>query len=160
VSDPAEAARHAEALATARAFGRASGAERVVLLLDEGETAPPAMIEWEAGDRLRVTQGETAHELTGAAAGGRPKDLPAVRAIPAGTLDIDLEIGRLEAPIGAIDHLAESVAALAAAFGGRSVATADFPTRREDQRLTIAARIGEPAILAVGEESFELPRSA
>jgi hypothetical protein len=152
-----EVGRYADALATARAFGRAAGALRVVLLVDRGEEAGAAMVEWEAGDRLRVTEGETTHELTGAAAGGRPRDLPAVRSVPASALDLDPETGELEAPIGTIAHLAESVVALAGAFGGRSVATAEFPTRRPEQPLTLAGRAGEPVVLAVGDRRFELP---
>ena len=54
-------------------------------------------------------------------------------------------------------NLGEAVLGLAAAFGGRSVATADFPTRDADRPLTIAARQGEPIVLAVGEEQFVLP---
>jgi len=154
---PAAVARHAVALATVRAFGRAAGAERVVLLVDQGEEAPVAMVEWLEGDRLVVVEGEAAHELTGAAAGARPKALPEVRQIPAATLDLDEERGELAAPLGAVQHLAEAVLALAAAFGGRSVATAEFSTRRPERPLTVAGRPGEPVVLAVGEHRFELP---
>ena len=61
------------------------------------------------------------------------------------------------APIGAIANLAEAVLSLAGAFGGRSVATADFPTRDPEQLLTIAARPGEPVVLAVGDQQFAMP---
>ncbi len=157
MTGPPALARHARALATARAFGRAAGAERVVLLIDQGEDAPVAMVEWELPDTARVTEGEATHELAGADAGARPAELPEVRAIPASTLEMDPETGELAAPIGAVAHLAETVVALASAFGGRSVATADFPTRRPELPLTVAGRAGEPVILAVGEQRFELP---
>jgi hypothetical protein len=49
------------------------------------------------------------------------------------------------------------VLALARAFGGRSVATAEFGTRDPDLPLTIVARDGEPLLLAVGDGRFELP---
>jgi hypothetical protein len=52
------------------------------------------------------------------------------------------------------------VLALAAAFGGRSVASVDFPTRQPDLPLTIAAREGDPVIVAAGEQRFELPPGA
>jgi len=157
MTDAPALVRHARALATARAFGRAAGAERVVLLIDQGEDAPVAMVEWEAPDAARVTEGEATHELLGTDARARPLDLPEVRAIPATTLELDPETGELAAPIGAVSHLAESVVALAGAFGGRSVATADFPTRRPALPLTVAGRAGEPVVLAVGEHRFELP---
>jgi hypothetical protein len=49
------------------------------------------------------------------------------------------------------------VLALARAFGGRSVATADFATRDPELPLTIAAREGEPLVLAAGDRRFLLP---
>jgi len=157
MTGPPALVRHARALATARAFGRAAGAERVVLLIDQGEDEPVAMVEWEAPDTARVTEGQATHELAGVDAGARPLDLPEVRAIPASTLEVDPDTGELAAPIGAVSHLAESVVALAGAFGGRSVATADFPTRRPALALTVAGRPGEPVVLAVGDQRFELP---
>jgi hypothetical protein len=54
-------------------------------------------------------------------------------------------------------HLAEVVLALARAAGGRSVATVDFPTRDPELPLTIAAREGEPIVLAIGDRQFLLP---
>ena len=157
MSGPATIAKHAVALATVRAFGRASGAERVVLLVDQGEAEPVAMVEWLAGDGLIVIEGEAAHELTDVPGGARPKDLPDLRPIPAAMLDLDEERGELAAPLGAVQHLAEGVLALARAFGGRSVATAEFATRRPERPLTVAGRPGEPVVLAVGDHRFELP---
>ena len=54
-------------------------------------------------------------------------------------------------------NLADAVLALARSFGGRSVATADFATRDPDLPITIAAREGEPLLLAVGDGRFVLP---
>ncbi|HET8759375.1 MAG TPA: hypothetical protein VFM58_25375, partial [Solirubrobacteraceae bacterium] len=42
-------ARHAEAVATVRAFAERSGAERVVLLVDPGDGTTAAMIDWARG---------------------------------------------------------------------------------------------------------------
>ena len=47
--------------------------------------------------------------------------------------------------------------ALARAFGGRTVASADFATRDPAVPLTIAAREGEPVLLALAGRHFELP---
>ena len=49
---------------------------------------------------------------------------------------------------------------LAQAFGGRSVATADFATREPDLPLTIAAREGDPLVIAAGDRRFVLPHEA
>ena len=86
-----------------------------------------------------------------------PRALPELRPPPPTALTIDPETGELEAPIGAVTNLARGVLGLAAAFGGRSVATADFATRDPDLPITIAAREGEPLVLAAGDRRFVLP---
>ena len=83
--------------------------------------------------------------------------LPDVRAIPHTAIRLDLETGELSAPIGAIEHLADSLKALAGALGGRSVASAVFGTRDPDIPIAIVARKGEPAVLTAGDEQYELP---
>ena len=140
------------AAATVRAFAERSGAERVVLLLDEGPGAP-TLIELTAGGLEVVADGQPAPEPAPAP----PAPLPEIRRPPPSALSLDLEQGELEAPIGTVVHLAEVVLALARAAGGRSVATVDFPTRDPELPLTIAARDGEPIVLAIGDRQFLLP---
>jgi SAM-dependent methyltransferase len=67
-------------------------------------------------------------------------------------LAVDPATGELSAPLGAVANLAGGVLALARAFGGRSVATAEFATRDPDLPLTIAGREGEPIVVAAGEQ--------
>jgi hypothetical protein len=141
------------AVATVRAFAERSGAERVVLLLDEGPAGPPTLIELNEAGLEVIAAGEPAPEPADAAAA----PLPEIRAVPPSALGVDMELGELEAPIGTVVHLAEVVLALARAAGGRSVATVDFPTRDPELPLTIAAREGEPIVLAIGDRQFLLP---
>jgi hypothetical protein len=101
-----------------------------------------------------VTDGDRT-EILDARPATPSKPLPEIRATPHTAIRLDPISGELSAPIGAIEHLADSVRALAGAFGGRTVATAEFPTR--DFPFTIAARGGEPAILSAGDEEYELP---
>ena len=96
--------RHAVALASVAELAAQAGAQRVVLLVDEGATA--TMVEWADG---------------------------------------------------ALAALAGAVVALAAAFGGRSVATAEFATREPDQPFMLAARPGEPVVAQIGGETFAFP---
>jgi hypothetical protein len=144
------------ALATARAFQRASQAQRVVLILERpGQEA--AMVEVDEFLDAEVTEGEEVStvphtaELPGP---GRP--LPEIRPTPASAIDIDLVTGELSAPLGAIDHLKESVLALAAAFGGLTVASAEFATSDPETPITFAARVGEPVVLGAGDHQFAL----
>ena len=52
----------------------------------------------------------------------------------------------------------DGVRELAAALGGRNVALAQFETSDPDAPLTVTARAepGEPMVVAIGEEEFEL----
>jgi hypothetical protein len=151
-------ARHGQAVATARAFARGSGATRVVLLIDRGEDVPALMVDLDETGETEITDGETVATIPGVAlVPAEPHELPEVRAIPPTAIDIDMETGELSAPIGAIEHLAGAVKGLSAALGGRSVATAEFATRDPDVPITIAARPGEPPLLLAGDDQFELP---
>jgi len=150
-------ARHGEAIATARAFQQRSGAQRVVLLLDRGD-AEPAMIDCDASRHAtEITDGETVAVIPEAAAVPvSAKPLPDIRAMPASAMTIDLDTGELAAPLGTVEHLAQSVLALARAFGGLTVATAEFSTSDPDLPITLAAREGEPVVLGAGDAQYEL----
>jgi hypothetical protein len=151
-------ARHAVEAATARAFGRASGAQRVVLLVDRGEEAEAAMVEWAEPDELALTDAGVTHALaSGTAPDARPHELPRTVPIPATALDVDLASAELSAPLGALEQLASGLLALARSAGGRSVATAEYPTREPDRPLTLAARPGEPVVVAVAGQQFAMP---
>jgi hypothetical protein len=86
-----------------------------------------------------------------------PAVTPDVRPVPATALTVDPETGELAAPIGVLASMAGAVLALAGAFGGRSVATAEFATRDADRPLAIAARPGEPVVAQLGAETFAFP---
>jgi hypothetical protein len=149
-------ARRGEAIATVRAFAEHSGAERVVLLVGgEGETA---MVECDPAGAVTITEAGRTWELPAdAPAPARARPLPEVRPAPASALWLDPDTGRLEAPLGVIVSLARAVLGLAAAFGGLSVASVDFATRDPAAPLTIAAREGEPLVVATGDMRFTLP---
>jgi hypothetical protein len=149
------ASKHRRAAATIRVFAERTGAERVVVLLDEGEERPATMLEWLGGDAVEVTDADGAHALV--PDGEAPLPLPDLRRIPASTVELDADVGEVSAPLGAVVHLATGVLELARAFGGRTVATADFPTAEPDLPLTIAAREGEPLVLGMGDRQFSLP---
>ena len=151
-------ARHAEAIATVREFLARSEALRVVLLLDLGDGDPPAMLDARPGVALELIDEGESHEIAPELpVPVPPRPLPDIRPTPSSALRADPATGELAAPIGAIANLGEAVLALARAFGGRSVATAEFGTRDPDLPMTIVARDGEPLLLAVGDGRFELP---
>src|SRR5215210_6091793 len=120
-------------VATVQEFADRSAAQRVVVLSDRGD-GEADMLEWSDG----------ALELT---VGGEPAPLPEERVAPlplgdlrpppASAVHVHAERGELHAPIGAIGHLAEALLDLAAALGGLSVTTAEWPTADPDMPLTL-----------------------
>jgi hypothetical protein len=149
---------HAEAVATARAFAARAGAERVVLLLDRGPEREAVMVDCAAGGAVELTaDGRTLTLAPDAPVPAAPRALPDVRATPATAVSVDLAAGRISAPIGAVEQLADGLLALARAFGGRSVASAEFATSEPELPIALAARDGEPVVLSGGGEEFELP---
>jgi hypothetical protein len=119
------------------------------------------MLDCDAGGTLELTDGGRTWQVPpGARAPARPRPLPDVRPVPPSALAIDPDTGELEAPLGAVASLGRAVLGLARAFGGRSVATADFATREPDLPITIAAREGEPLVVAAGDRRFVLPDGA
>ena len=151
-------ARHAEAIATVRAFAARSEALRVVLLVDLGQDDSPAMLDAAPGGPIVLTAESEAHEVPAdMPLPAPPRPLPDIRPAPSSALRADPETGELAAPIGSIANLGHAVLGLARAFGGRSVATAEFATEDPDLPMTIVAREGEPLLLAVGDGRFELP---
>ncbi len=150
--------RHSTAMATVVAFARGSGAQQVLVLADRGDDATPTLLEWRAGEPLELTdEGLTWEVPDELAEGGVPLPLPPLRPVPASALRVDIEAGTVEGPPGAVLLLAEEVRALAEAFGGLSVASADWATAESGPAFTIAARPGEPPVLGVGDELFEMP---
>ena len=152
-------ARHAEAVATVRAFAERAGALRVVLLVDRGDGSAATMID--CGRRRRVRAGRAAGRWSVPA--GTPVAAPpraAARAAPAAADGARPSIPRPASwrrRSARSTNLARGVLGLATRFGGRSVATADFATRDPDLPITIAAREGEPLVLAAGDRRFVLP---
>jgi hypothetical protein len=151
-------ARHGEAVATVRAFAERARALRVVLLADSGDGTAATMLDCDAGGDIELTEGERSWTVPAdIQVDAEPRAFPELRPPPPTALVVDAETGELEAPLGAIANLGAAVLGLASAFGGRSVATAEFATRDPDTPITLAGREGEPLVLAAGDRRFVLP---
>jgi hypothetical protein len=152
-------ARYDTVLATLQLFAERSLATRVAVLFDNGEDAEATLIECEPGEPLALTDaGETYLVPPEALLEVAPLPMTPPRPVPATAIALDLEEGQIAAPLGAVSALGLAVLELARVMGGRSVATADFATR-DGEAVTIAAREGEPLIMAMGDVQFELPVS-
>ena len=153
-----EDARHGAGRGDRPRVRRALGALRVVLLVDGGDggtdddrlRADGALELTEDEDRATVPADTPVERRAAAAA--RPAPAAADRARDRSRDRRDSRRRWARSPTSA-----GGVLALARAFGGRSVATADFATRDPELPVTIAAREGEPLVLAAGDHRFVLP---
>ena len=106
---------------------------------------------------VEITEGDTlAFIPADAHVPAQPRPLPEIRPTPASAIHLDPNTGELAAPLGTIDHLARATLDLAKAFGGLTVATAEFATNDPELPITFAAREGEPVVLGAGDAQYEL----
>lgn len=135
--------------ATLLAYVRASGALMATAAV-EGATVTADV----SGDVL-VEREEAPGPEPLDAADAPPLDLGLeLRALP--PFDVDERTGEVRGMIGALEHFAEGVAALARALGGRSVALVQFPTVDEETPFALSAREGEGIVVVVGDEQYEM----
>ena len=139
-----------------REFLHRAGAIEVQAAVDRGADRSPALISCGRMQPIEVTEeGRTVH-LPHTAELDAP--VPALPDVPRlAPIEIDPAEGTVSAPLGAINALADAVETLAASLGGRSVALAFFQTTDDETPLGIAARPGEPVLLTLGEQQFEIP---
>src|SRR4051794_32432967 len=106
--------------ATLRAFVTASGALGASALVEAGTVD----VEADGSASLEPAASPVAEPLDATA--GKPLALGLeVRALP--PFAVDAASGEVSAPLGALEHAAEGVRALAGALGGRSVVVVRFP---------------------------------
>jgi hypothetical protein len=146
-----------EVVVLLREFLHRSGAVRAVALVAGAPGEGPAVvdcgrllpIEVEAGGRTVALPHSV--ELD-----PEPPPLPEIRRFA--PFEVDAAEGRIAAPPGAVAYLADAVRGLADRLGGRNVAMVQFETDDADAPLAITARAagGDPLVLALGEEEFEM----
>lgn len=139
---------------TLRCFLHDSGAVRAVAVIDSADE--PAIVDVARLAPIEVTTNAGMVHLPHAIELDAEAILsPRVHQLP--PFDVDVEAATVIGTMGGVDMIADALKQLAAAFGGDSVAMAQFPTSTNDVQLTISARIDEPVIVAIGEDQFELP---
>lgn len=146
--------RVAQLVVTLRRFTRQAGATSTLLLLDQGEEAPLLVVECPFAGAVELSEGEGTVAIDADRLAAAPAPLPAVKALP--PFEVDALRAQITAPLGGVEHLARAVRELAESFPGRSVLTATFATTDPETPLTLAARAGDPIVLALGEEQFEM----
>lgn len=151
-----EAPRLPAIVATLREFGRAAGARKVVLVLDQGAQLPAAVLDCPPDGPLEVAEGDEVRVIERPdALAGEPLGHPHVHALP--PFEVDVETGELRGMLGGLDSYGRAVRELASLFPGRSAVTVEWDTSDPAAPLSLAARGGEPMLLALGDARFELP---
>ena len=135
--------------ATLDAFLSAAGAERAAAVLDR---EPAALVQCGGEGAASVTERDEERALVPA---GDPLPLPHVHAFA--PFDVDAARAEVAGPPGAVAHLAGAVRELSRRLGGRSVLTVEWTTSDPDAPLTLAARGDDPVVVALGDETFEMP---
>lgn len=157
MTPPAEEAREriAEIAVTLRRFVHAAGAVGATLLLDQGAELPVLVVECPAVGPVLLVEGEQVVQLDADRLVAEPLPLPEVRELP--PFEVDAARAQITSMIGGVEHHARAVRAVAELFPGRSVLSVELATTDVETPLTIAARAGDPVVLGIGEETFELP---
>lgn len=94
----------------------------------------PVELDWRAADPLEL--------------GVELKRLP--------PFDVDAEKGEVTNVLGGLEHVADGVAALAAALGAPIAVVVWLPTADEETELVISGREGEGLVVVIGDEQYEL----
>ena len=138
-----------------REFLHRSGAIRAVAVVDRSGL-PPAVVDCARLEPIAIDDGESEEYFLPHAIELDATSLPVpeVRQLP--RFDVDAETGEIAAPLGGLEHHAGAVRQMANTLGNRSVAIATFATTTAETPLSISAQIGEPLVLSLGEEQFEM----
>lgn len=139
-----------------REFLHRANAVQVQAVVDRGDE-PPALVSCGRLEPIEVIRGdEVVHLPHGVELGHEPPaDLPTVPALP--PFEVDDAEGTITGPLGGVEAVARAVQALSAHLPGRSVAVAFYPTTSPELPLGIAARVGEPVVVSIGEQQFTMP---
>lgn len=135
-----------------REFLHRSGAVRAVGAVDGPQAA---LVDCAQLQPVVVTLGERVVHLAHAQPlDVAPAGLPDVRQLPA--FEVDPAAGEVRSPLGGLEHYGRAVRDLAVALGGRSVALVTFRTTDPAVPLSLTARAGDPMVLLLGEEEYEM----
>jgi hypothetical protein len=143
------------ACAALRSFVHLSGALRAQALVPQDD-APPAIVSCVRLGPLEVTIGERSvtlsHDVELEAAA---PDLGPLKPMP--PFEIDTERGEVAGMIGGLDLLGESVMTIAEAIGPQAAVVVEMESTNPDVPLVLSARAGEPLLVTLGDDEFELP---
>jgi hypothetical protein len=143
------------ACATLRSFVHLSGALRAQALVPRGDGKAPAIVSCERLGPLEIEIEGHVEELThDARFAASPPDLGQLQPMP--PFEVVPERGEVTGMIGGVDLLAEAVQRAAAAIGPEAVVVVEMESTTPGVPFALSARVGEPVLVTLGDEEFEL----
>lgn len=143
------------AVVALRAFVHKSGALRAQALVPQGPGGSPAIVSCTRLGPIEVLAGERAVELAhDVEIDARAPDLGELRPLP--PFEVDALRGEVAGMIGGMDLVAGAVNAIAAAIGEAAAVVVELETTTPQLPLVLSARPGEPLLVTLGDETFEL----
>lgn len=141
---------------TLRDFLHHSGAIRAAALLPGvREEDPPRLVDCGRLNPIEVTaDGRTVHLPHALELDAQALPLYDVRLLP--PFEVHPQDGRIAAPLGGVEHYGFAVRSLADALGDGAVALITFNTTEPEAPLTLTARTGDPIVLSLGDEEYEM----
>jgi hypothetical protein len=142
----------ARAIALAREVLHRSGALRTSIALDDHG---PVVVECARLRAIVVRHGDHEYEMPHDAAddvelGG----LPHMRRLP--PFEVDPVQGQVAGMLGGLEMLGRAIRDVAAMLPAGSVVAAEYETDTPGVPLGLAGRAGEPVVVLLGDEEFEL----
>ncbi|MCW3038763.1 MAG: hypothetical protein JWM31_668 [Solirubrobacterales bacterium] len=141
---------------TLREFLHRSGAVRAIALLPAAdEEEPPTLVDCARLQPIEVTTGgRVVHVPHAIPLAPEPLALYDVKQLP--PFEVTPSDGTIAAPLGGVEHYGYAVRSLAGALGEGAVALVTFTTTELEAPLSLTARIGDPIVLSLGDEEYEM----
>jgi hypothetical protein len=141
---------------TLREFLHHSGAIRAAALLPPArEEDPPSLVDCARLAPIEVTtDGRTVHLPHALALDAEPLVLYDVKLLP--PFEVKPGEGHIAAPLGGMEHYGYTVRSLARTLGEGAVALITFNTNDPEAPLSLTARVGDPIVVSLGEEEYEM----
>ena len=138
-----------------RSFVHRSGALRAQALIAQGAGEPPALVSCVRLGPLEVTIGERSvqlpHDVQLAA---EPPEFGVLRPVP--PFEVSAERGEVAGMIGGLGMVTDAVTLIAETLGPQAAVVVELETLTPDLPLVVSARVGEPPLVTLGDESFDL----
>src|SRR3954451_1504740 len=132
-----------------------SAALRAQALVEPAPGRAPAVVSCTRLGPLEVVVGDQAVELAhDAPLDATPPDLGELRPLP--PFEVDAERAEVAGVIGGLDLVAAAVRRLAEALGPRAAVVVELETTSPAAPLFRSARAGEPLLVTLGDDSYEL----